>query len=113
MSMIIPEYLRRDNMTAEDKRELESFIEEKRRIMRKAPAYPTEDQATDGAVKMLKADKQSLPSVWREPRDVGRDYAVVELSKREAAQVSGYTERVTQKKIFEIAKGDVDEIEEV
>lgn len=111
--MIIPEYLRRDNMSAEDKRELESLIEDKRRIMKEAPAYPTEDQATDGAVKMLKANEQSNPSVWREPRDVGRDFAVVELSKREAAQISGYTERVTQKKIFEIAKGDVDEIEEV
>lgn len=111
--MIIPEYLRRDNMTDEEKRDLMSFVEDKRRIMRNAPAYPTEDQATDGAVEMLKADQLSLPSVWREPRDVGRDYAVVELSKREAAQVSGYTERVDQQKIFDIAKGEVDNIEEV
>jgi hypothetical protein len=38
---------------------------------------------------------------------------VVDVPKREAAQISGYTETVDQLSILDIAKGDVDEIEEV
>ena len=111
--MIIPKYLQRPNMTSEEKRNLEYWVRSKREIMKSAPAYPTEDEAKNGAVEMLKREELSLPSVWREPRDVGRDYAVVDSPKREAAQISGYTETVDQQSIFDIARGDVDEIEEV
>ena len=111
--MIIPKYLQYPDMTEEEKRSLEEWIRSKREIMKSAPAYPTEDEAKNGAVEMLKREEQSLPSVWREPRDVGRDYAVVDVPKREAAQISGYTETVDQMSILDIAKGDVDEIEEV
>lgn len=111
--MIIPKYLQYPNMTEEDKSRLEEWIKSKREIMKNAPAYPTEDEAKKGAVEMLKKDDESWPSVWREPRDVGRDYAVVDNPKRETAQISGYIETVDQDTIYDIAKGDVDEIEEV
>ena len=111
--MIIPKYLQYPDMTKEEKSRLEEWIKSKREIMKNAPAYPTENEAKNRAVEMYKREKPSLPSVWREPRDVGRDYAVVDVPKREAAQISGYTETVDQQRIYNIAKGDVDVIEEV
>jgi len=111
--MIIPKYLQYPGMTNEDKSRLEEWIKSNREIMKSAPAYPTEDEAKNRAVEMLKREEMSLPSVWREPRDVGRDYAVVDTPEREAAQISGYTETVDQQSIYNIARGDVDEIEEV
>lgn len=111
--MIIPKYLQYPGMTNEDKSRLEEWIKSNREIMKSAPAYPTEDKAKNRAVEMLKREEMSLPSVWREPRDVGRDYAVVDTPEREAAQISGYTETVDQQSIYNIARGDVDEIEEV
>jgi hypothetical protein len=63
--MIIPKYLQYPDMTEEEKRSLEEWIRSKREIMKSAPAYPTEDEAKNGAVEMLKREEQSLPSVWR------------------------------------------------
>jgi hypothetical protein len=111
--MIIPKYLQRPDMTGEEKKRLISWIESKREKMRKAPAFETEDAAIKGAVQELKRDKYSNPTVWKEPQDMGKKYAVVVLGLRETAQISGYTETVDFQRIFDIANRNVDEIEEV
>lgn len=113
--MIIPEYLQRPDMTADEKRRLVEWIKTKREKMRKAPAFEDESAATKAAVKALKAGT-FMPTVWKEPRDVGQKHVVVEMGLREDAQISGYTEVVDFQKIVGLADGrvrDVDEIEEV
>lgn len=111
--MIIPKYLQLPNMTADEKKRLVAWIESKREKMRKAPAFDTEDKAVKGAVQTLKREEYSNPTVWKEPRDIGQKYAVVEMGLREDAQISGYTETVDFQRIFDIANRNVDEIEEV
>lgn len=111
--MIIPKYLQRPGMTADEKKRLVAWIESKREKMKKAPAFDTEEKAVKGAVQTLKREEYSNPSVWKEPQDVGRKYAVVVSELRETAQISGYTETVDQQRIFDIANRNVDEIEEV
>lgn len=111
--MNIPKYLQRPDMTGEEKKRLIAWIKTKREKMRKAPTFEREDQATKAAVQTLKREKLSNPSVWKEPEDIGRKYAVVVLPLREAAQISGYTETVNQQRIFDIANHRIDEIEEV
>lgn len=111
--MIIPKYLQRPNMTEERKRHLIAWIETKRKKMREAPTFETEDAATKAAVNDLQQKKDVLPTVWKEPEDIGQRYAVVPMALREAAQISGYTETVNEQEIFNIANRGVDEIDEV
>lgn len=111
--MIIPNYLQRPGMTEEERRRMIAWIKTKREKMREAPTFETESAATKAAVQDLKDEKVLLPTVWKEPEDIGQRYAVVPMELREAAQISGYTETVDSQKIFDIAKRGVDEIEEV
>ena len=111
--MIIPKYLQRPDMTEERKQQLIKWIEEKREKMRKAPTYESEAEAAKAAVQGLKQGKIMMPTVWKEPRDIGQKYAVVEMGLREDAQISGYTETVDFQKIVDITNRDIDEIEEV
>lgn len=111
--MIIPKYLQRPGMTADEKKRLVAWIESKREKMKKAPAFDTEEKAVKGAVQTLKREKYSNPSVWKEPQDMGKKYAVVVLGLRETAQISGYTETVDEQRIADIANRRIDEIEEV
>ena len=112
--MIIPKYLQRPGMTADQKQKLITWIKRKRENMKKAPVFESEEKAIKGAVQTLKREELSCPSVWKEPQDIGEKYAVVVLGLREDAQISGYTETVNEQEIVDIAKGrGVDEIEEV
>lgn len=111
--MIIPKYLQRPDMTEDEKRRMIAWIETKREKMRKAPAFEREDAATKAAVQGFKRETILMPSVWKEPRDVGQKYAVVEMGLREDAQISGYTETVDFQRIVDLADRDIDEIEEV
>ena len=111
--MIIPKYLQRPNMTGEEKRRLAEWVETKRKKMRKAPTFDDEKAATKSAVQGFKQETVLMPSVWKEPRDIGEKYAVVEMGLREDAQISGYTETVDFQKIVDLADRDVDEIDEV
>ena len=81
--------------------------------MRKAPTHESEAEAAKAAVQGLKQGKIMMPTVWKEPRDIGQKYAVVEMGLREDAQISGYTETVDFQKIVDITNRDIDEIEEV
>lgn len=112
--MIIPKYLQRPDMTEDDKRRMIAWIKTKREKMRKAPTFENEDMAVKAAVRDFKQEKAMLPTVWKEPEDIGKRYAEVEMGLREDAQISGYTETVDFQKIFDIANGrGIDEIEEV
>ena len=111
--MIIPKYLQQPNMTGEEKRRLAEWVETKRKKMRKAPTFGDEKAATKSAVQGFKKKTALMPTVWKEPRDIGQKYAVVEMGLREDAQISGYTETVDFQKIVDLANRDVDEIEEV
>ena len=108
--MIIPKYLQRPGMTANEKKRLITWIESKREKMKEAPAYASEQVATREAVKTLNRDKYSLPSVWKEPQDIGNKYAVVVSPLRETAQISGYTETVDQQKIFNYGSDEIEEV---
>lgn len=111
--MIIPEYLQRPDMTDKEKQRMIAWIKTKRAKMRDAMTFETESAATKAAVQERKDGDALSPSVWKEPEDIGQKYAVVPMELREAAQISGYTETVDEQKIFDIAKRDTDEIEEV
>lgn len=111
--MIIPKYLQRPDMTEDEKRRIIAWIKKKREKMRKAPTFESESAATNEAVKELKEERAMLPTVWKEPKDIGQKYAVVPMELREDAGISGYTETVDFQKVFNIANRGVDEIEEV
>lgn len=111
--MIIPKYLQRPGMTEDRKRKLIEWIQKNREKMRKAPTFETESAATKAAVNDLQQKKVMLPTVWREPEDIGKRYAVVPMELRESAQISGYEETVDAQKIYDIANRGTDEIEEV
>lgn len=112
--MIIPKYLRHPNMTEDDRRRLIDWIKSKRKKMQKAPTFDDESTAVKAAVRDLKQERVMMPTVWKEPEDIGKRYAEVEMELREAAQISGYTETVDFQKIVDIANGrGVDDIEEV
>lgn len=110
--MKIPEYLLYPGITEEDKDRLVPWIEKKREKMQKAPTFETEDKAISAAIQR-RSEGKLLPTVWKEPEDIGSKYAVVETELREDAQISGYTETVDHQKIYDIAYRGTDEIEEV
>lgn len=95
----------------------EKWVMSKREKLKKAPAFDSEQEATTAAVNMLRKDQLSSPSVWREPKDVGRKHTVIRSENRENAYVAGYKETVNEQAIFDIANGrkadGIDTIEEV
>ena len=111
--MIIPKHLQRPDMTKDEKQRLIAAIEKCRVKMRKAPTFEEESTATKEAVQGFKQDKILMPSVWKEPRDIGQKYALVEMGLREDAANGGYTETVDFQRIVDLADRDIDEIEEV
>ena len=112
--MKIPNHLKHPGMTAEHKKRVVAFVKECRNVLSKAPAFDTTDEAVEAAVQMAKKEEYSLPSVWKEPQDVGTQHTVVHTALREKAQNAGYTEEVDEQQIFDLANGrGTDEIEEV
>lgn len=115
--MKIPKHLAYPGMTEEQKKSTIAFVKESRKVLDKAPAFDTTDEAVEAAVQMAKKEEYSFPSVWKEPQDIGTQHTVVHNAIREKAQNAGYTEEVDEQKIFDLANGinreDTDEIEEV
>lgn len=112
--MKIPKHLQRPGISDSDKKRIEAWVAEKRKKLSKSPRFETTDEAIGAAVQMAKEEEYSFPSVWKEPRDVGKKHAVVHMQLREDAQNAGYSEEIGEQKIFDLANGrDVDEIEEV
>ena len=111
--MIIPKYLQRPNMTEDEKNRLIEWIQTQREKMKKAPTFENENEAIKAAAQDLKQEKVMMPSVWKEPRDIGQKYAVVPMELQEAAQISSYTETSDFQKIYDVANRQIDEIEEV
>ena len=112
--MKVPKHLAQSGLTAEKKKRVVAFVKECRKVLSKAPAFDTTDEAVTEAVQMAKKEEYSFPSVWQEPQDIGNRHAVVHTSLREKAQNAGYTEEVDEQKIFNLANGrGTDEIDEV
>lgn len=112
--MKIPKHLVRPGMTADRKKRVAAFVKERRALLSKAPVFDTTEEAVKEAVHMLKQEENSLPSVWKEPEDIGEKHAVVHTDFVEDAYNAGYAEEVDRQKIFDLAKGrGADEIEEV
>lgn len=112
--MKIPKHLARPDLTEDQKKRVVGFIKECRKELSKAPAFDTTEEAVKEAVQMAKKEEYSIPSVWKEPKDVGEKHAVVHTALREKAYNAGYTEEIDQQKIFDLANGrGTDEIEEV
>ena len=114
--MNIPKHLQRPDMTDERRKFIEEGVTRCRKAMSKVPAFETVQEATDRAVEMVRAEKYSFPSVWKEPQDVGKKHAVVRGELREKAYNAGYTEEINERRIGQLALGikdEPDEIEEV
>ena len=116
--MIIPKHMQSPNMTKNDKKFIEAFVNESRQGMRQAPTFATVQEAIERAVEMAKSGKYRFPSVWKEPQDIGNKYAVVHSELRANAGNGGYTEEVDEQRIFDLANGikrdepdDIDEVE--
>lgn len=103
--MKIPKHLQWPGMSTEQKKRQVAFVNKSRIAMSKAPVFATAEEAVEEAVKMAKREKFSSPSVWKEPQDVGKKYAVVHADSRESALNAGYTEEVDEQKIFDLANG--------
>lgn len=101
----------------ERREKFEEWIKSKRNKLKNEPAFETPQEAIEAAKKLAQREEYSFPSVWREPKDVGKRYTVIHTRNRENAYVSGYTEVVDEQKIFDIANGrqsdSIDEIEEI
>lgn len=103
--MKIPKHLQWPGMSTEQKKRQVALVQKSRNAMSKAPAFSTTEEAVEEAVKMAKGEKYSSPSVWKEPQDVGKKYAVVHADNREVAQNAGYTEEVDEQEIYDLAHG--------
>lgn len=115
--MIIPKHLQRPDMPKEVADRLENMVLEKRKMLRDLPAYDTPKEAINEAVRAFKKNRDSWPTVWRQPDDMGVKYTVVDFSNRENAMMAGYTERTGEMEIFNMATKNSDrgvqEIEEL
>ena len=112
--MKVPKHLARPGITAGQKKHVVALVKASRSVMSKAPTFSTVEKAIEEAVKMAKREKLSLPSVWKEPQDIGNKHTVVHTDYIEDAYNAGYTEEVGKQKIFDLANGrGTDEIEEV
>ena len=100
--MKIPKHLG-FSKTDERKKQVVAFVKECRKALSNAPAFDTTDEAVEAAVQMVKKEDQSLPSVWKEPQDLGTKHTVVHASLREKAYNAGYTLEISTQKIFDIA----------
>jgi len=125
--MMIPKHLRwyeeayagNAAALARSKKDAEAFVTKARNAVKREPRYNEVGEATKAALVLhLKAakandDAGTLVSVWKEPEDIGAGYAIIQNDNRENAGNAGYTEVVTEDRVFEAAKGsDIDEIEE-
>ena len=75
--MKIPKHLARRGMSADQKKRVAAFVKECRKVLSKAPAFDTTDEAIEEAVQMAKKEEHSFPSVWKEPQDIGNKHTVV------------------------------------
>lgn len=102
----------------EGRKKFEAMVKSRREKLKGAPAFDSVQTATKKAVATHKEDDLSIPSVWKEPRDVGKKYTVIKIAQREDAYISGYKEVVDQQEIHDISIGRAgehryDDIEEV
>lgn len=116
--MKIPEYWLKYEMYAnpnsptykEDIAGLEKFIRERRQQVASEPRFDTLEEAREAALKRhIEAESRdddagTLLSVWKEPEDVGVQYAVIQHENLEFAAEAGYTEVVSVQDIFKLAK---------
>ena len=92
--------------TPEGRKDFEKRLKTKREIIKGEPAFNSINEAINNAVNTLIQQKDHFPSVWREPKDIGKRYVVVSFKNRENAYVAGYKEVVDDQKIYDIANGN-------
>lgn len=97
--------LMKPGMTGERLKKIEQWIKSKRAIMLQQPTFPTEEKATKEAVALRRRDPVSNPSVWKQPKDVGKQHTVVVSKHRENAYIAGYEETVDEQEVCDIALG--------
>ncbi len=115
----IPKHLLYTGITPKGKKFAEEAVKESREVLRAAPTFSTADEAVRVAVAIYKEAEDrgdvALPSVWKEPSDIGSKYAVVDHELREDAYDAGYTEVADDQKIVDIVLGrdsfNLDEVE--
>lgn len=89
----------------ERRKDFEEWVRSKREKLRKEPAFDSVQEAVKKAVDMDKKEPLNLPSVWKEPRDVGKRYAVIRNERLEDAYIAGYKEVVGAQEIRDINLG--------
>ncbi len=92
-------------MTGEKKKMIELWIKSNRAIMLQQPTFQTKERATKEAVALSRRDPLSDPSVWKQPKDVGKQHTVVVLKHRENAYIAGYEETVDAQEVYDISIG--------
>lgn len=114
--MIVPKRFVQPGMTKEQKKKTGAWIKSKRKEMAAEPTFETQEEAVQAAAEIQRRE-QSLPTVWKEPQDIGNKYVVVHSENKENAYISGYTQVVGEQEIFDKAREStrksIDEIEEV
>ena len=89
----------------------EALLQEKKRRVEKLPAYGTEKEALNAAIKAEEKEPKEFYEVWKSPKD--RQYVVAGSKIYEDLVQLGYTREVSNLTIHNIAVGRIDEIEEV
>lgn len=92
------------NSNPEERKKFEEWVRSKREKVKRELTFDSIQAAMDKAVSMKKQDPLSHPSVWKEPRDMGKGYTVVRSEHRENAYVAGYKEVITEQDIHDMAK---------
>jgi len=93
----------------EDRKEFEEWVRAKRATLNRSPAFHGITEAARKAVEMYRKDEESIPSVWKEPKDMGQRFTVVHHDLRENAYIAGYKEVLDSQKIYDLKKGRTDE----
>lgn len=102
------------NSNQEGRKKFEEWVRSKREKVQREPTFDSVQAATNKAVSMRKQEPLSHPSVWKEPRDMGKRYTVVRIEHRENAYIAGYKEVISEQDVHDMANGKnrVDDIEE-
>lgn len=103
--MEIPKHLLLPDMPEEHRIRVVAYVKACRKALNDSPSFDTIDAAVEAAIKMENAEKYSIPSVWKQPQDMGTKYTVVHVSLREKAQNAGYIEEVDEQAIADLVNG--------
>lgn len=93
------------NSNPEGRKRFEEWVRSKREKVQREPTFDSVQAAANKAVSMKKQEPLSIPSVWKEPRDMGKRYTVVRIEHRENAYVAGYKEVISEQEIHDMANG--------